>query len=53
MPADPGGHEARLKFYDSPAAQRAPALADRYQFKTEMDTQAWRAMFPYLQQLPA
>lgn len=36
-----------------PAAQRALALKDRYQFKTEMDAQAWRAMFPHLQQPPA
>jgi len=36
-----------------PAAQRALALKDRYHFKTEMDAQAWRAMFPHLQQPPA
>jgi GST-like protein len=35
-----------------PAAQRALALKDRYQFKTEMDPQAWRAMFPHLESLP-
>ena len=32
-----------------PAAQRALALKDRYSFKTEMDDEAWRAMFPHLQ----
>lgn len=31
-----------------PAAQRALALKDRYNFKTEMDDQAWQAMFPHL-----
>lgn len=36
-----------------PAAQRALALKNRYQFKTEMDAQAWRAMFPHMQQPPA
>lgn len=36
-----------------PAALRALALKDRYQFKTDMDAQAWRAMFPHLQQPPA
>lgn len=30
-----------------PAAQRALSLKDRYIFKTEMDEQAWRAMFPH------
>ena len=32
-----------------PAAQRALALKDRYSFKTGMDEQARRAMFPHLQ----
>ena len=32
-----------------PAAQRALALKDRYRFKTDMDEQARRAMFPHLQ----
>jgi GSH-dependent disulfide-bond oxidoreductase len=35
-----------------PAAQRALALQDRYRFKTEMDPQAWRAMFPHLDSPP-
>ena len=29
-----------------PAAQRAIALKDRYNFKVEMDAESWRAMFP-------
>jgi GST-like protein len=29
-----------------PAAQKAVALKDRYTFKTEMDEEAKRAMFP-------
>jgi GSH-dependent disulfide-bond oxidoreductase len=31
-----------------PAAQRAMALKDRHKFKTEMDAEAMRAMFPHL-----
>jgi GST-like protein len=36
---------------ERPAAQRAAALKDRYAFKTEMDDQAWRAMFPQNERL--
>ena len=36
-----------------PAAQRALALKERYTFKTEMDAQSWRAMFPHMKTLPA
>ena len=36
-----------------PAAQRALALKDRYHFKTEMDAQSWRAMFPHMGTPPA
>ena len=32
-----------------PAAQRAVALKDRHKFKTEMDADAMRAMFPHLE----
>ena len=32
-----------------PAAQRAVALKDRHKFKTEMDAEAMRAMFPHLE----
>lgn len=35
-----------------PAAQRAIALKDRYQFKTSMDSDAWRSMFPHLKSVP-
>lgn len=31
-----------------PAAQRALALKERHAFKTAMDDQAWRAMYPHL-----
>ena len=31
-----------------PAAQKAMALKDRHKFKTEMDAEAMRAMFPHL-----
>ena len=31
---------------ERPVAQRAAALKDRYAFKTEMDDEARRAMFP-------
>jgi GST-like protein len=31
-----------------PAVQRAAALKDRHNFKTEMDDEARRAMFPHL-----
>ena len=31
-----------------PAAQRAVALKDRHKFKTEMDAEAVKAMFPHL-----
>jgi GST-like protein len=31
-----------------PAAQKAIALKDRYAFKTEMDDEAKRAMFPHI-----
>ena len=34
-----------------PAAQRAVALKDRYNFKTEMDAESWRAMFPQNERL--
>ena len=34
-----------------PAAQRAAALKDRYTFKTEMDDEARRAMFPHNERL--
>jgi hypothetical protein len=37
-----------LKFYYS-LAPNPLALKDRYSFKTEMDDEAWRAMFPHLQ----
>jgi GST-like protein len=36
-----------------PAAQRAAALKDRHAFKTEMDDQAQRAMFPQNERLKA
>jgi GST-like protein len=36
---------------ERPAAQRAAALKDRYAFKTEMDDEARRAMFPQNQRL--
>ena len=36
-----------------PATQRALALKDRYQFKTGMDAQSWRAMFPHMKTVPA
>lgn len=36
-----------------PAAQRAAALKDRYTFKTEMDDEARRAMFPQNERLKA
>ncbi|MEY4140188.1 MAG: hypothetical protein RLZZ371_2370 [Pseudomonadota bacterium] len=36
-----------------PAAQRALALKDRYSFKTEMDDEARRAMFPQNERLKA
>ncbi len=36
-----------------PAAQRVAALTDRYQFKTEMDAQSWRAMFPHMKTPPS
>ena len=29
-----------------PAAAKAAALKDRHAFKTEMDEEAWKAMFP-------
>jgi GST-like protein len=35
-----------------PAAQRAQALKERYQFKTEMDAQSWQAMFPHMKAAP-
>jgi GST-like protein len=35
-----------------PAAQRVLALKDRYQFKTSMDAQSWRAMFPHMKTAP-
>jgi hypothetical protein len=35
----------------SPAAQRAAALKDRHAFKTEMDDEARRAMFPQNERL--
>jgi GSH-dependent disulfide-bond oxidoreductase len=38
---------------ERPAAQRAAALKDRYSFKTEMDEQARRAMFPQNERLKA
>jgi GST-like protein len=31
-----------------PAAQKAMALKDRHKFKTEMDAEAMKAMFPHL-----
>jgi GST-like protein len=34
---------------ERPAAQRAAALKDRHAFKTEMDDEARRAMFPHLE----
>jgi GST-like protein len=36
---------------ERPAAQRAAALKDRYAFKTEMDDEARRAMFPHNERL--
>ena len=36
-----------------PAAQRAAALKDRHAFKTEMDAEAHRAMFPQNERLKA
>ena len=50
----PGQHAAKLanvkRLVDEisarPAAQKAVALKDRYAFKTEMDEEAKRAMFP-------
>jgi GST-like protein len=33
---------------ERPAAQRAALLKDRHSFKTEMDDEARRAMFPHL-----
>jgi GST-like protein len=36
-----------------PAAQRAAAIKDRYAFKTEMDDEARRAMFPQNERLKA
>ena len=36
-----------------PAAQRAAALKDRHAFKTEMDDDARRAMFPQNERLQA
>jgi GSH-dependent disulfide-bond oxidoreductase len=36
-----------------PAAQRANALKERHAFKTEMDAQALRAMFPHMKAPPA
>ena len=36
-----------------PAAQRAAALKDRHAFKTEMDDEARRAMFPQNERLKA
>ncbi|MET0582730.1 MAG: glutathione S-transferase N-terminal domain-containing protein [Pseudoxanthomonas sp.] len=38
---------------ERPAAQRAAALKDRHAFKTEMDDQARRAMFPQNERLKA
>ena len=35
-----------------PAAHRALALKERYQFKSEMDDQSWRAMFPHMRPPP-
>ena len=32
-----------------PAAQRAAALKDRHSFKSEMDDESWRAMFPHIE----
>ena len=37
----------------SGAAQRAAALKDRYAFKTEMDDEARRVMFPHNERLKA
>ena len=36
-----------------PATQRALALKDRYAFKTEMDEESWRAMFPHMKKASA
>ncbi len=36
-----------------PAAQRALALKERYEFKTVMDEESWRAMFPQVAFRPA
>jgi GST-like protein len=36
---------------ERPAAQRAAALKDRYAFKTELDDEARRAMFPQNERL--
>jgi GST-like protein len=36
---------------ERPAAQRAAALKDRHAFKTEMDDEARRAMFPQNERL--
>jgi GST-like protein len=36
-----------------PAAQRVAAFKDRHAFKTEMDDEARRAMFPHLARAPA
>jgi GST-like protein len=33
-----------------PAAQKAATLKDRHKFKTEMDADALKAMFPHLNQ---
>ena len=34
-----------------PAAQRAAALKDRHSFKSEMDDESWRAMFPHIEKM--
>jgi GST-like protein len=38
---------------ERPAAQRAVGLKDRYAFKTELDDEARRAMFPQNERLKA
>jgi GST-like protein len=46
-------HDKRLfdAMTERPAAQRAAALKDRHAFKTEMDDEARRAMFPQNERL--
>jgi GST-like protein len=48
----PNVHRLLTAIDARPAAQRALALKDRYHFKTDLDAQSWRAMFPHVKASP-